>query len=70
MPERRGHAHRARHAVVPRDRAATRPSWRATPPDNPAALTIERGTAQAGEPITITLREGGGFVARLVPGGV
>jgi alpha-glucosidase len=36
-------------------------------PDNPAALTMERGTAQAGEPITITLREGGGFVARLVP---
>lgn len=36
-------------------------------PDNPAALTMERGTAQAGEAITITLREGGGFVARLVP---
>jgi alpha-glucosidase len=36
-------------------------------PDNPAALSIERGTAQAAETITITLREGGGFVARLVP---
>ena len=36
-------------------------------PDNPAALTMERGTVQAAEAITITLREGGGFVARLVP---
>ena len=36
-------------------------------PDNPAALTVERGTAQAGEAIAVTLREGGGFFARLVP---
>ena len=39
-------------------------------PDNPAALTMERGTAQASEAITMTLREGGGFVARLTPGGL
>jgi alpha-glucosidase len=39
-------------------------------PDNPSALTMERGAAQANELITITLRAGGGFVARLVPGGV
>jgi alpha-glucosidase len=39
-------------------------------PDTAASVTIDRGVAQAGEPITIVLREGGGFVARLVPGGV
>jgi alpha-glucosidase len=39
-------------------------------PDTPASLAIERGIASAAEPITIVLREGGGFVARLVPGGV
>ena len=39
-------------------------------PDSAAALTVERGTAQAGETITITLRPGGGFVAWLTPGGV
>jgi alpha-glucosidase len=39
-------------------------------PETAASLTIDRGAAQAGEPITIVLREGGGFVARLVPGGV
>jgi alpha-glucosidase len=36
-------------------------------PDNPAALTIDRGAVQAVEPIPIVLRAGGGFVARLVP---
>jgi alpha-glucosidase len=35
--------------------------------DNPAAVIVERGTAQAGDVITIDLREGGGFVARLSP---
>jgi alpha-glucosidase len=39
-------------------------------PDNAAALTIDRGAARAAETMTIVLREGGGFVARLVPSGV
>lgn len=36
-------------------------------PDNAAALTIERGAANADGTLTIVPREGGGFVARLVP---
>jgi alpha-glucosidase len=35
--------------------------------DNPAAVVMEQGTARASEPLAIVLREGGGFVARLVP---
>jgi alpha-glucosidase len=39
-------------------------------PDNPASLAIDRAVVSAADPITIVLRAGGGFVARLVPSGV
>jgi alpha-glucosidase len=39
-------------------------------PADPASLAVERGVLRAAEPISVVLREGGGFVARLVPGGV
>jgi len=35
--------------------------------DNAAAVRLERGTVQAKDSLTIELRSGGGFVARLVP---
>jgi alpha-glucosidase len=36
-------------------------------PDNPAAVRVERGDRHAPAPLTIALREGGGFVARFTP---
>ena len=36
-------------------------------PDNPAAVRVERGDRRAHEPLTVELREGGGFVARFTP---
>jgi alpha-glucosidase len=36
-------------------------------PDNPAAVRVERGNTQAASPLTVGLRDGGGFVARFTP---
>jgi alpha-glucosidase len=36
-------------------------------PDSAAAIAMERGTADATRPLTLTLRDGGGFVARFIP---